>query len=441
MGTLIGRSFLHAADLHLGSSWGKLGGQIQEFTTNQKMRLAELSLKAFENLVSLAIERNVLCVVLSGDVFDREPVHETQQHFLIQMERLQKRDIRVFMVHGNHDPNYGTQLWFNLLPKNVTVFQPLRDGIAPEDFEIEADDTITISVSGLSYAQQKEFRDLVSHFNLLDSQPNNIRIGLLHTNLDSGAKGHHPYAPSTQSQLSNAPVNYWALGHIHKREYFQFDSRNWAVYPGNIQGRHFKNSECEPKGAVLVTIKSDYSLSPDFCSLDEIRFVTRDVDVSDIRDQKTFKECLDKEIKDIVDLELFTMTQIRLTGRNDRVSDIVVWSQNFAAEATKKNDEHLYLAPINCDSISLEIDIEEVIENGGLLADIVEGIRKLTDQEILAIIKSICPVPEYSALLSFQDFEILDPDINVDSQLIDIEQIRNDLVTIALREFSEGKNT
>jgi hypothetical protein len=135
------------------------------------------------------------------------------------------------------------------------------------------------------------------------------------------------------------------------------------------------------------------------------------------------------------------MTQIRLTGRNDRVSDIVVWSHNFATDVTKKHDEHLYLAPINCDSISLEIDIDEIVENGGLLADIVEGIRKLTDEEILESIRSICPIPEYSTLLSFQDFEILDPDINVDSQLIDIDQIRNDLVTIALREFSEGKNT
>lgn len=439
MGTLIGRSFLHAADLHLGSSWGKLDGQIQEFTDNQKMRLAELSLKAFENLVSLAIERNVLCLVLSGDVFDREPVHETQRHFLIQMERLQKRDIRVFMVHGNHDPNYGTQLWFNQLPKNVTVFQPMREAIAPEDFQIEADDTITISVSGLSYAQQKEFRDLVSHFSLLDNQPNNIRIGVLHTNLDSGAKGHHPYAPSTQSQLSNAPVNYWALGHIHKREYYEFDSRNWAVYPGNIQGRHFKNSECEPKGAVLVTIKSDYSLSPDFCVLDAIRFVTCEVNVSDVRDKNTFKECLDREIKDIVDLERFTMTQIHLTGRNDKAREIVEWSQSFSSETNKKNEELLYLASINCDSILLEIDIEEIIENGGLLADIIEGIRNLTDQEIRESISSICPISEYSTLLNFQDFEILDPDINVNSHLIDVEQIRNNLVTIALREFSEGK--
>ena len=133
------------------------------------------------------------------------------------------------------------------------------------------------------------------------------------------------------------------------------------------------------------------------------------------------------------------MTQIRLTGRNNKVSDIVGWSQNFSSDTTKNNDEKLYLAPISCDSITLEIDIEEIIENGGLLADIVEGIRKLTDQEILESISSICPVPEYSALLSFQDFEILDPDINLNSHLIDIEQIRNDLVTIALREFSEGK--
>ena len=51
--------------------------------------------------------------------------------------------------------------------------------------------------------------------------------------------------------LKSKGYDYWALGHVHKREIV--DGIPWIVFPGNIQGRHIR--ETGAKGATLVTVE------------------------------------------------------------------------------------------------------------------------------------------------------------------------------------------
>ena len=62
------------------------------------------------------------------------------------------------------------------------------------------------------------------------------------------------------SDLQSGNIDYWALGHIHKRDIVA--TGPYVVYPGNIQGRSFK--ETGPKGAYLVTVDSHRVSSIDF---------------------------------------------------------------------------------------------------------------------------------------------------------------------------------
>ena len=66
--SLIGRSFLHASDLHLGFPLGELKDCDQLSDNDLKLIVKEMQ-GAFDNLIQVAIDNNVLFVVLAGDIY------------------------------------------------------------------------------------------------------------------------------------------------------------------------------------------------------------------------------------------------------------------------------------------------------------------------------------------------------------------------------------
>src|ERR1039458_8131175 len=93
-------SFLHAADLHLGSPFLGLSSADEDLAK----RIASASRDAFEDLVSQAIDRLVSFLIISGDVYDGDWKDTTIGHFFNrQMGRLERAGIPVFTVKGNHD--------------------------------------------------------------------------------------------------------------------------------------------------------------------------------------------------------------------------------------------------------------------------------------------------------------------------------------------------
>ncbi len=279
--TLIGRRFLHASDLHLGSPLARLDG-CPMLSPEEIAQLPKQMQGAYENLVDLAIQENVLFVVLSGDVYDNAESQEAQQgNFRRGLERLAERNIPVFIALGNHDPLVQSLNLRRPYPDLVRIFQV----DTPEEFTVASEDGLEIRVAGVSFREKRESQNLAAKFNNLPQDPDVIRIGVLHTNvIDSPSAGEHdPYAPCTVSDLRAAPVQYWALGHIHLRSVNQIDSDRWWAYPGNLQGRNFKSAECQPKGALLVPITRSGIGEPEFRACDTVRFSEVVVDVAALK--------------------------------------------------------------------------------------------------------------------------------------------------------------
>src|SRR5690625_3336017 len=65
-----------------------------------------------------------------------------------------------------------------------------------------------------------------------------------------GNKLHDTYAPFSLTDLYNTHFNYWALGHIHKKEVLSENPP--IIYPGNTQGRH--RNEAGEKGFYYIEI-------------------------------------------------------------------------------------------------------------------------------------------------------------------------------------------
>lgn len=228
--------FIHAADAHIDSPFVGL----KQAPTALWETIHASTFTAFKKLIQTAIDEAVDFVLLVGDSFDQEAQSLPVQKFLKQQfERLADVDIPVYLSYGNHDYWDANQVHFEL-PANVHVF-----GAQVESFELTTKGHESVTIVGFSYDQRWLSADRVVDFPQRASTT--YTIGTLHGSQKATADTDH-YAPFTISELNACHYDYWALGHIHKRQILQ--ERPAIVYPGNLQGRH-KNEPGE-KGFYLV---------------------------------------------------------------------------------------------------------------------------------------------------------------------------------------------
>ena len=271
--------FLHTADLHLDSPLKGL--QRYEGAPVQEMRSA--TRRALENLVQLAIDRQVHVVVIAGDVFDGDwkDTH-TGLFFSRQLTRLVEHGIRVAMIRGNHDAaNRMTQTL--RLPQGVHLM-----GV-DEPETVDWSD-LGIVIHGQSFADIAEKRNLALEYPAAVSGVFNL--GLLHTSV-TGAEGHDHYAPCTPDDLRRKEYQYWALGHIHQRD--DSTHRDPAiVFPGNPQGRHIR--ETGSKGCVIGEVENTTLTSLEFVEVDVFRWERVTVDLANCGDTEEMLQLVDDEL-------------------------------------------------------------------------------------------------------------------------------------------------
>lgn len=255
-------SFLHAADLHLDSP---LRG-LDRYQDAPVAALRDATRRAFENLVRRALELPVAFVILAGDVFDGDwKDFRSGLWFAGRLRELTRAGIRVYLLSGNHDAE--SKLTKELdWPQGVHVFRTS----SPETVVDEATGAV---LHGQGFARAAITADLASGYP--NARPGALNIGVLHTALD-GREGHDPYAPCSKDTLIGKGYDYWALGHVHRREVIAREP--WIVFPGNLQARHAR--EIGEKGATVVSVADGRIVAVDHESFDVVRFAPVRVDAS-----------------------------------------------------------------------------------------------------------------------------------------------------------------
>lgn len=264
--------FIHAADLHLDTPFQGVAKPAPEVA----VALREASLLAWDGLVQLALDGDVLFVLLAGDIYDgAERDVRAQMRFVKGLKRLDQAGIRTFIVHGNHDALSGGSA-IREWPDAVTIFGSRK----VESVAVEFNGELVAVVHGISYGKRVTTDNLAAQFSRGDERC--LHIGLLHANVGA-VSDHAAYAPCNLADLNAAGMDYWALGHVHKRQVLK-DGDPWVVYPGDTQGRSPKPSEMGEKGALVVTVSGSRMEPPVFHALDGVRFVTCEYDVAGVAD-------------------------------------------------------------------------------------------------------------------------------------------------------------
>lgn len=257
--------FVHAADLHMGSPFAGVTARAPEIADHLK----EANFAAFRNLINCVIESGAKFLVLAGDIFDLDaPSLKARLAFAEGMKKLHEADIPVLAVFGNHDP-VARGLGGVALTDNVHIFDSKKVLSIP----VEVSGQTIALVSGISYAKREETRNLAAMFPAHEAAP--FSIGLVHANV-GGVSGYENYAACTTGDLAESCVRYFALGHVHERR--RVCDSPLAVYPGNIQGRSFR--EAGPRGAFVVSVDEVGEASETFTALDSVRFSEAAIDIA-----------------------------------------------------------------------------------------------------------------------------------------------------------------
>lgn len=265
-------TFIHAGDVHLGAPFRGLRALSPAWAD----RLVRAIPEALDRVIDACIKSRVDFLLLAGDVFDTDkPSYAHYAHLMKGLKRLEAHGICVYMIAGNHDPFANWKDIIAELPANVVMFPSDKPGftvhekhgeplalIAARGFtNLDPDEDIAC---GMTRAEAEQACGVQAPF----------AVGMLHTGL-----WMDPHkAPTSEKRLLAAGMDYWALGHIHKR-YCVPEINPSIAFCGCIQGRDIR--ETGARGCWKVTLEEGLPPAMDFIATASVEWEMLDVDISE----------------------------------------------------------------------------------------------------------------------------------------------------------------
>lgn len=293
--------FVHAADLHLDSPFRGIRNEAPEHVADT---LRRATFEAYDNIIDLCLREQVDALLVAGDIYDgADRSLRAQLKFVDGLRRLDAAGIRSFVCHGNHDPLNGWEARLDL-PPGCVRFGPQVTGEP-----VFADEPQRAMVYGISYPQRVVTENLSVYFRepissgpgtSTGSNPSSglvssgFVVGLLHANV-GGNTAHDNYSPCSVSDLADAGVDYWALGHVHTRQVLR-EERPAVVYPGNPQGRH--PAETGPRGVYLVEVDDHGGIGLEFRPVDMVRWEALQIGITDMETEQELLDSVDRAVED-----------------------------------------------------------------------------------------------------------------------------------------------
>lgn len=392
-------SIIHAADLHLGSPFKGIakGREIGRAALSASLKdsLVQATYEALNHLVETCLEIRPHALLLAGDLYNQESdVLKSLNALRSACVRLDEANIPVYMIHGNHDAANLQPDWH--WPDNVHVFSAdqaqsvpilshnqclfLGKPISKDEQALagEQGDCLAI-VHGISHLQEQVTDNLVlmiaTHTEQIKEKiPISAwKIGLLHCAVgEKASEGERPYAPCSIEDLAKADLDYWALGHIHKRGKVTSDPLTW--YSGNSQGLHI--NETGPKGCLHILFRPGLEPEVKFYSLANVEWHQLEHSISPEDSLDKLQEDMLKLIKNLHDEQISSklkglIVRLRIKGHT-RLNGWLRVNIHAFEEALQAglqgNAPFIWLKDVIIETQAMR-DMEKAINNPGLLGE------------------------------------------------------------------------
>ncbi len=324
---------LHTADIHIGNNtYGRIDAR-----TGLNSRLLDFR-RCFEFMVARGLREDIDVFLFCGDAYRTATPSPTQQKTFAECLRpVAEAGIPIVMITGNHDHpiSFGKASSidiFKYLSGDVHVFRkpesarietrsgPLQLVAMPwpvRSLLLLGNKYRKVSPKQLSEVIEKMYTDIIAreaakldpllpavlagHFSVAGSLTKSSERGSLMFNEPK----------LSPAQLSPAPIDYVALGHIHHHQNCAPEGHTPVVYSGSIERITF-NEQGSRKGFVLVTITGNpKKTSSSFVETPARRFATVHVDARNADDptEAIVRKIARSDVKDAIVRVLFQINE------------------------------------------------------------------------------------------------------------------------------------
>ena len=211
--------FIHISDLHIGK-------RVNEYSMLEDQEYI------LTKIINITDEQKADCVIIAGDVYDKSvPSAEAVELFDNFLVRLAKRNLKVFVISGNHDSPERIAFGGRLMTQSGIYMSPVYDGsISPV---VLSDEFGSINIWMLPFVKPSHIRryneeaQITSYTDAME-----VAIGNLDINTDERniMITHQFVTGATRSESEEISVggtdnvdvsvfekfDYTALGHIHR---------------------------------------------------------------------------------------------------------------------------------------------------------------------------------------------------------------------------------
>lgn len=203
--------FISLSDVHLADSF--------DFESSYSNIIRKVKWESFENI--LESNKDVDFLLISGDLYERNYFMSKDYDRLFKI--IEKFAKNVYYIAGNHDYiDKKNDFFFENKPNNLYIFDSERI----EFFEYK-----NARIYGISY----DDRIFSKRFNYgINLNKDFYNIGIFHGEINAG---NSSYLNLDLERLKEVGFDYFALGHIHKKE----DFNNNIRYVGSIEPQSFKD--------------------------------------------------------------------------------------------------------------------------------------------------------------------------------------------------------
>lgn len=227
---------LHTGDLHLDSAFSSFGARDAE-------KYRELGRDLLKRIFECAKREACQMMLIAGDLFDSRFVSNDTRALFVSLVKSAK--IPVIISPGNHD-SYAENSFYAIIKKerieNLYIFDSSK--LSYFDFE-----DLRVRVFGYAFTSAVQSENPL----LTDALPDDngyLKLFCAHADTSSPLSR---YAPISVTELLRFNFAYSALGHIHKYEESEVNSR--VRYCGFAEGRSF--DELGEGGVLVVDVDED----------------------------------------------------------------------------------------------------------------------------------------------------------------------------------------
>lgn len=334
--------FAHIADCHI-EGWKNRG-------------LTEVNFESFKYAINKCISEKVDFILIAGDLFDNSyPSIETLTRVFSELNNVRNAGIKVYLIYGSHDVSVSNRTFLSVL-ESAGLCTSVINYEEQEDGRIKLIPFFHGDIAIYGYPGKKNSLEMEELKRTYIEPIDNFSILMLHTTIKD-VVGTIPMKSILKDELPI--VNYYALGHIHKR--FELKHNNGLfVYPGPTFPNNFNeleelecgsfnivevdNDEIKTQNILIPTnevIKIEIEITNAYTAVAKILKEIRDIDFMDkivllrLNGQLTSGKRSDIKFKEIEDI-LISKGAIKLLTNNTRVKSIAI--RNIKAAAAEALD-------------------------------------------------------------------------------------------------------